>query len=256
MDRNNCLDLRVVEKAHLKQGGSQFLLRFENPGWNARPGQFAMVRPPSFGLDLVWGRPFSIADADDGSLTFFIRDCGRGTGRIAALEPGDTATVWGPLGSFFSRDEHAPVLLLAGGIGLAPFLGYVRNDPAPERIELFLGHTLGLEEYPIHLVPETVRLSTFHQRTMDDLATFIDLLAEKIRRHEDGLVQACGPEPYLRTVARLAAEAGAVCELSLENRMACGVGACLGCVTKPADGGLPVQSCTSGPVFWASEVLL
>jgi dihydroorotate dehydrogenase electron transfer subunit len=100
-------------------------------------------------------------------------------------------------------------------------------------------------------------VETFREQGPDDIARFVSLLEDRIAAWpSDGLALACGPTPFMRTVKAVAERVGLRLQVSLENRMACGVGACLGCVTKPADGGLPVQSCTSGPVFWAGEVLL
>ncbi len=79
--------------------------------------------------------------------------------------------------------------------------------------------------------------------------------------NQQGLVVACGPEPFLKYIWTLSNELGVRAQLSLENKMACGVGACLGCVAKTSkkwadakNSGLPVQTCTSGPVFWASDL--
>jgi len=91
----------------------------------------------------------------------------------------------------------------------------------------------------------------------DDLQCIIGKMKEMIHDYaqRDGLILSCGPTPFMRTVQTFAREFGARAQVSLENRMACGVGACLGCVTKDG-GGHHVQVCTRGPVFWTDKVEL
>ncbi len=263
MEHKTCTSLRIVENRPLG-GGAQYLLSLENPGWGAggktwRPGQFVMLRPVSWGLELTWARPFSIAQVDEGGLRLVIRPAGRGTDRIAGLAPGDEVFLWGPLGTSFVTEPETPTLLLAGGVGLAPFWGYAARHPAPANLRLVLGHTIDLAAFPLDPFAPLAgagRLHTFHQRTMADLDAFIALLERHIADHgraANGLVLACGPGPFLRTVRRLCDAAGARCQVSLENRMACGIGACLGCVARDA-AGRNVQSCTRGPVFWTRDL--
>lgn len=257
-----CLELRVRSLeifgpdpgAH---GPEQFLLRLESPGWDWRPGQFVMVRAEGFGLELVWGRPLSIALEDDHGLALLVQRVGRGTGHLARLAPGQRLTVWGPLGNGFPEPQgQRPTLLLAGGVGLAPFLGYAARHPQPERLRLILGHRLALARFPMPLLHPAVRLTTFHDQGPQDLARFVALLDQQMAALETGgMVLACGPSPFLATVQRLALAAGVEAHLSLESRMACGLGACLGCVTRDPTGH-HVQVCTHGPVFRADRVNL
>jgi dihydroorotate dehydrogenase electron transfer subunit len=119
---------------------------------------------------------------------------------------------------------------------------------------MVFGHTLPLTAYPWPALTGGVAAEEFHEQGREDLAKFIALMESRINElPAAGLVLACGPLPMLKTVKDLAARAGVRCQLSLENRMACGVGACLGCVCKTAEGEL-VQVCARGPVFWAQDV--
>jgi dihydroorotate dehydrogenase electron transfer subunit len=206
---------------------------------------------------MLWARPFSISSGDKASVSLFIQAVGRGTRRIAELRPGDTVAMWGPLGNSFAVEPDTPTLLLAGGIGIAPFRGYVEQHPHPENLALFLAHRLPLDCYPYELLSKTVSSRCMLEAKPSDLNCIIDTMRELIREYADkgGLVLCCGPTPFMRTVQRFAAEFGARAQVSLENRMACGVGACLGCVTKDGEGH-HVQVCTRGPVFWADKVEL
>ncbi len=230
----------------------------ERPNWSRwRPGQFVMVRHPSFGQELTWGRAISISRMTDAGLTLFIQLAGRGTRRLADTRPGESLTVWGPLGNGFAVQEK-PTLMLAGGVGLAPFLAYAEKHPNPQSLELFFGHRLPIATYPFedlaNLAPAMTRRH-FHEQTPEDLPRFIAQLRELMTRYKDGLVLACGPTPFLRTVRELALELGTMTQLSLENKMGCGVGACLGCVVQD-EHDEPVQVCSRGPIFWAHKITL
>lgn len=253
MEHKTCRMLRVRALKELS-GGEQYLLTLDDPGFSSwKPGQFVMIRPVSFGLEMLWARPISIAACDESGLVLMVRRAGRGTERMAGLAPGDEVALWGPLGTSFATEREKPTLLLAGGIGLAPFWGYAARHPRPENLHLLLGHTLPLEGFPLDPFAGIGRVETFYQRTMAELDAFVALLDERVAGFAGGLVLACGPTPFLRTVRRLADKHGARCQVSLENRMACGIGACLGCVVKDAAGNL-VQSCTRGPVFWTHDL--
>lgn len=250
-----CVDLKVL---HNSAQGTQglFHLHLEPVDWEWQPGQFVMVRPPGWGRDPVWPRPFSISDLDQNSLRLFIQVMGRGTSLLAGLRPGDRVTVWGPLGLGFHVPAGKPTLLLAGGIGIAPFVGLVRRHPSPDQLALLLGHRLGLDDYPFAFFSSSIEAQALRQTTQSDIEDFVLVLEERFSSlPANGLVLACGPAPFLRVVQRLALSTGIRTQLSLENRMACGVGACLGCVVQDSRGEL-VQTCIRGPVFWADEVRL
>jgi dihydroorotate dehydrogenase electron transfer subunit len=243
--------------------GSLWLLDLELPvgfgketGW--QPGQFVMLRPWSWSFEPLWARPFSICMAGNGLLRIFFQVVGRGTRAIAGLQAGDRVVLWGPLGNGFAVEADTPTLLLAGGIGLAPFIGYAWAHPQPEMLSLLLGHRQPVSSYPLSLFPKSVSIQTSRQTCDVDLACFVRELEARITLHTrtKALILACGPHPFLCAVQDIALRHGARTQLSLENLMACGVGACLGCVVETLGQGLPLQVCTQGPVFWSTEVRL
>ncbi|EGB14142.1 Dihydroorotate dehydrogenase, electron transfer subunit protein [Pseudodesulfovibrio mercurii] len=261
MSLRNCSSVKVLKVSPVgqsKTAGEFFELTLERPDWDGwKPGQFVMIRPSAWELDMLWGRPFSLCSGDDASVTLFIQAVGRGTRRIAALKPGDSVAMWGPLGNYFAVEPDTPTLLLAGGIGIAPFRGYVEQHPQPGNLALFLAHRLPLDCYPYALLSRAVDCRCMLEAKPSDLDCIIEALRGLIEEYADkgGLVLACGPTPFMRTVQRFAGEYGVRAQVSLENRMACGVGACLGCVTRNGEGH-HVQVCTQGPVFWADNVEL
>ncbi len=245
---------------------SFFALRLERPQWKSwRPGQFVMVRPTSFGFEIPWARPFGICHVTEQHLICFFQVVGKGTARMAELKQGDTVQLWGPLGNGFAVEPETPTLLLAGGMGIVPFVGYVHEHPKPWNLSMIFGHKASLRCYPIDSINERITVDTLRETVPGDLDNFLFSMRESMQEiaEQNGLVLACGPEPFLKTVQRKALELNVRTQLSLESRMACGVGACLGCVAHTTDAwpvedkkSWPVQTCTHGPVFWADQISL
>lgn len=243
-----------------------FALRLSNPGWQDwLPGQFVMLRPESFGLEFPWGRPFSICHMTPRHMVCFFKIAGRGTAEMAKLKAGDRVGIWGPLGNSFAMERGKPTLLLAGGMGIAPFVGYVNRHPAPWNVSMLFGHREPAGCYPLDSINERITVDCLQEHSDGDLDNFIYTMQEKIAdcAEQDGLVLACGPLPFLATVKKLSGQLKARTQISLEPRMACGVGACLGCVCRTssqwpvaASREGYVQVCTHGPVFWADQVEL
>lgn len=268
MNSQSCKELKVLDLVPFGQStGDQhlFALRLENPGWTSwKPGQFVMLRPVSWGLELVSARPFSISSLNERGLTVFVQVVGRGTERIANLKPGDSVTTWGPLGTAFKAEPDVPTLILSGGIGLAPFVGYVRHHPTPSKIRLEFGHRLPLGCYPFDTIAERVHADSHHEQSVEDREAMFKYMEEIVISYaaKNGLVLACGPTPFLKRIQELTAKHKARCQISVETRMACGIGACLGCVVDSTGKGKiktdtgKLQSCMHGPVFWSDEVQL
>lgn len=269
MTKEQCTVLKVLDNVPFGQVAGEhlfFALRLERPDWTDwLPGQFVMVRPSGWALDMLWARPFSICRVSPRDLVLFFQAVGRGTRRMATLKSGDEVLVWGPLGNGFAVEPETPTLMLAGGIGIAPFVGYTHHHPKPWNLHMEFGHRMPLNCYPFESINEKIMGDAHHETSREDLAAFIERMDKRIAEYaaQDGLVLACGPTPFLTTVQRLALQHGARCQLSLETRMACGVGACLGCVTKVSDDmhatGVAAgraQVCEHGPVFWAHQVTL
>lgn len=163
----------------------------------------------------------------------FFQVQGNGTRRMAELKAGDTVQAWGPLGNGFAMEPDTPTLLLAGGMGIVPFVGYVNEHPKPWNVSMLFGHREPISCYPVDSINEHVPLDSLRENTPGDLDNFIFSLQERMREYAEqkGLVLACGPLPFLRTVHTLAKELGVRTQLSLENRCL-RVGACLGCVVR------------------------
>lgn len=246
-----------------------FLLRLEAPALAraGRPGQFVMVRcadPRS--TDPLLRRPLALhrLHPEQGSLELLVRVVGRGTAWLAARAPGDTFDLLGPLGQGFALPRPGRnLLLVAGGIGIAPLVAVA--DEALARgcaVVLALGARTAAELYPATLLPPEVEL---HVATDDGSAGRQATVIELLRDPDLGLLpwadqlMACGPRPMLVELSA-AVRAGRLrwrtgfAQVSLEERMACGVGACLGCVVPTRQGYRRV--CRDGPVFDLKDLLL
>jgi dihydroorotate dehydrogenase electron transfer subunit len=185
------------------------------------PGQFFMLRP----LGLLLPRPMSLCLAPPGELAFLVDPIGPGTRALAELEAGEEVDVLGPLGNGFALDVDRP-LLVGGGIGVAPFPYLSERLGGPQAL---LGFRTALHAEAAALVPnaEVVLEPTY--------------VTEALEPGRD--VLACGPEPMLEAVRRLAPDA----QLAWEAPMACGYGACYGCAVE-IDGRL-ARLCVEGPVL-------
>lgn len=221
----------------------------------AEPGQFVMI---GYGLDtpgvFMLPRPFSIGwRSSDGRVGILLRVFGQGTRRMSELAPGDRVLLLGPLGQPFRIGEDRPILCVAGGVGLAPFLFLAGAARAA-------GHDVtlvyGERSAPYVFDPALIRELTGGVAqiwTEDGSAGSRGLVIEGIDPDGDALLLACGPTAMLNAVASLAREHGRDLQVSVEEYMACGVGTCQGCVVPGTDGRW-IKSCTEGPVFDAREL--
>jgi len=217
-----------------------------------RPGQFYMLA-----AEQDWGgedgrpylpRAFSFARASDGRLAFLLEAIGPGTDRLARLREGEGLWVTGPLGIGFTPPERGRALLVGGGIGAAPLLCW-RDELAPEAAVL-LGFRSGAHAEAAALFPGASVATDDGSVGRQGFVT--ELLREELDRDSDATVYACGPPPMLEAVRALCAEREVPAQLAMESGMACGFGACMGCVVPTKNG--YVRLCVDGPVVDAAEL--
>jgi dihydroorotate dehydrogenase electron transfer subunit len=212
-----------------------------------RPGQFYMLAAAS-----RWGgggderpylpRAFSHARAREGRLSFLLEAIGPGTERLAELREGEGLHLVGPLGIGWRQTPRA--VLVGGGIGAAPLL-CLQDELGPDH-PVLLGFRSAAHAEAASLFAGDVRLATDDgSRGHHGLVT--DLLRDELDRDPSVTVFACGPPPMLEAVRALSAERGFPAQLALESGMACGFGACFGCVV-PTKAGY-IRLCVDGPVL-------
>ncbi len=250
----------VVENRCLN--GNYFALKIESEymACGARPGQFAMVKC-GYRHDPLLRRPFSFSHLcpDTGRVGFVYEVRGSGTRWMRELKPGDDLDLLGPLGNGFGPGEdHEATVLIAGGMGVAPLASLAGEMWRKGReFSFFVGaqsksQVLLMGQLRKYGMPTAVATEDGSQG-FEGLVT--QLVEKKHGWDEIGTVYACGPTAMLKEVKRLTRESPAPVYLSLEERMACGVGACLGCSVKDSQGGY-LRVCADGPVFEAQEVVL
>jgi dihydroorotate dehydrogenase electron transfer subunit len=250
-----CRTLRVQEVTG-PQNHPFYRMRLDSPGWSWRPGQFLMLRAEKWGIDPLCARPFSIADQDEDSLHIYWQAVGRMTRTMTELRPGDELTVWGPLGNGFEHRHDIPTLLLAGGMGIVPFIGLIRRQQQVQNLELIFGHRYDLDSYPYAEIADKVLTWSLQDTCQADLEKLGRALQVKIEGYSpDGRILACGPAPFLRMVQEIVLDKRARAQLSLETHMACGIGACLGCAATTRDG-RTLKVCQDGPVFEAENIVI
>lgn len=225
----------------------------------ATAGQFIGIFPKD--KSKLLARPLSICDADEETLKIVYRVSGEGTKEISTWQAGDDAVILGILGNGYnlSKDYKKP-LLMGGGIGIPPMLLLAKklNAYLPKSD---INVVLGYRNSDLFLKEEFEKYATVHIATEDGSVgtkgNVLDLCREK--GLDSDVICACGPMGMLRAIKAYADSQGVPAYISLEERMACGVGACLGCVvkTKEKDHHSNVNNariCTDGPVFLASDL--
>jgi NAD(P)H-flavin reductase len=221
-----------------------------------RPGQFYMLSALE-----GWGggaderpylpRAFSFARAlPDGTLQFLLEAIGPGTGRLAELEPGEQLGLVGPLGIGFEPVAAERSLLVGGGIGAAPLL-CLQDELGPDA-RVLLGFRSAAHAEGASLFAPGVEVAT-DDGSVGRRGFVTELLREQLDRGEGSdVVFACGPPQMLEAVRALCAERDVTAQLALESGMACGYGACFGCVVPTRSG--YVRLCVDGPVLDAAEL--
>ena len=214
------------------------------------PGQFVEIEVPNC-KDTFLRRPISIHDVDYSSntLSLLIKIVGCGTDTLSKMEKGMRLNLIYPLGNGFSKPDVNEVLFVGGGYGIAPFLHFGKElNKMGIKPVILLGAN---SKYDFVRLDEYEKLGDLHLTTIDGSAgekgvvTYHSILKERAGIFRK--IYCCGPEPMMKAVGAYAKLNHIDCEVSLDNLMACGIGACLCCVTDTVRGNEIV--CTSGPVF-------
>ena len=212
------------------------------------PGQFVQVEITN-SKNTFLRRPISVnfIDATDNTLWLLVRCAGEGTINLVESSIGSTINLVLPLGNGFNATPGGRRLLIGGGVGVAPllYLGKQLHDVGTE-VTFLLGARSAAD---LAMIEEFEKYGTVCISTEDGSRGekgFVTMHSVMNERFD--LIQCCGPMPMMKAVARKAKESATPCEVSLENLMACGIGACLCCVEDTTDGG-NVCVCKEGPVF-------
>lgn len=227
---------------------------------NALPGQFVNVKCCE-GINALLRRPISICcvDKNKGTFDIIFQIKGIGTEYLSQKKCGDQVDVIGPLGkSFYVSEEYKSIAIVGGGIGIFPLLFLLREMKNTEK-NAFLGFRsidfVVLEE-EFKQACDNLFISTDDGSYENKGIITVPLESELSKKKYD-IIYTCGPMPMVKSVAQIAKDRDIKCQVSLEQRMGCGIGACLVCACKTGtnDDWKYSHVCKDGPVFWSDEVI-
>ncbi len=234
--------------AHFRISDDIFVLAVERKGAPAAAGQFFMLK--CWDKELTLMRPISIFKADEDMLGFMYRVVGEGTRRLSGLKAGDTLQLLGALGTGYPiRALHGKVALVGGGLGIPPLCQtakeLIRQGVQVEAYIGFRDTLFAVEDFEPHCHDIFISTETGSEG-------YKGFITDLLKPEKYDAVITCGPEGMMRKVAALCAAQNTPCWCSMERRMACGIGACLGCSIRTTEGMKRV--CKDGPVFRADQV--
>ena len=248
-------DFRLIENKEWAKS-TYLLLQSDESLEDIKAGQFVQVKVDD-AANTYLRRPISIHDVDyqNRTITLLVQRVGEGTNKISDTEINDTLNIIYPLGNGFTmpEDKNAKVVLVGGGIGIAPmyYLGKVLKEKGLEPVFVLGGRSK----------EDLIMLDKFSSVGEVYITTNDGSLGEQgfVTQHsvwkekKFDMIYTCGPKPMMMAVANLARENDICCEVSLENLMACGLGACLCCVENTIEGHVCV--CKEGPVMNINKLL-
>ena len=243
----------IIRQEQLGNGIYSMWLRTDEIAAHAKAGQFVSVYCQD-GSRLL-PRPISICEIDkkDGAIRLVYRVAGKGTDEFSKMHTGEQLHIVGPLGNGFPKGEKK-AFLIGGGIGIPPMLELAKELDCEKQM------VLGYRD-ELFLLDEFKKYGEVYVATEDGSAGTEGNVLDAIRENglEADIIYACGPTPMLRALKAYAAEKQMECWISMEERMACGIGACLACVCKSKDKDehsnvKNKRICKEGPVFRAEEV--
>lgn len=250
-------ECKLIKKEKLKENIFKFSVQADEMVKEAKPGQFVEIRV-SEAVEPFLRRPISIfnMDKEKGILEFIFRVQGKGTTLLAKKEEGELIDIVGPLGyGTFKYEEYENIAIIGGGIGVFPLYELAKNANKEKNVNIYLGFR---NKNEVLLEEEFKKVSKNLTIATDDgsyakKGYIIEELKKSVEKEKPDVIFACGPLPLLKAVQKLATEEKIPCQISLEEKMGCGLGVCLGCAVKMKAGGYQ-HVCKQGPVFEAENV--
>lgn len=242
--------LRLISNSQIANGIFDMRLEYNQDDLPVMCGQFAHVYVPGKSLR----RPISVCDCSNGDLRLVYQVKGEGTKIMSQMKPETSVDVLVPLGNGFNIQSGRRYCLIGGGIGVPPMLYTAKHCENPLVISGFRNESLVILQDDFAAAGAQTILATD-----DGTAGVKGFVTDILKQHLDEIdeVCACGPTPMLKAIAQICRAEGKPCQISLEERMACGIGACLVCAVKVRKNGEEIMQhvCKNGPVFNAEEVV-
>lgn len=246
-------DLLVEENVAINEKSFLLKLKSDEPLPEILAGQFANILVENVS-DRILRRPISIHDVDylTNTISFVLQKIGKSTNKLSKIQKDERLNVVFPLGNSFPMNESNP-LLVGGGVGTAPlyYLAKLYNGKS-KRCSILIG---AKNKEQLFLIDSYKNVADVYISTEDGSMGEIGIITKNSILNKDfSSIICCGPTPMMKSIAEIASKRHTKCYVSLENRMACGVGACLCCVQKTkSDGNQCV--CTKGAVFDAEDIV-
>lgn len=253
-------DCEILKIEKLIEGIYKFTLKAEEIAKNAKAGNFIEIQVSTTGEPFL-RRPISIYNIDGDNIEIIFQVKGKGTEILSNKKVGDKINVLGPLGyGTFSVKEYKKVAIIGGGIGTYPLYELAKELKGKADVTMYMGFRnkdLVTLEKEFKDVCNKVVITTDDGSYMQK-GFALDVLKSDCMQEKTDMIFACGPLPMLKAVQSFANENNIPCEMSLEERMGCGIGACLGCAVKVVSGTEPRYGhvCKEGPVFKSTDVEL
>lgn len=258
---------KIIENTKLAPDIFKMVIESEHIAQTIRPGQFVNIKCCE-GINTILRRPISVCSVDkiNNYFTIAYQKRGKGTEYLSRMKEGDILDVIGPLGGTFDpADKYKSIAVIGGGIGIFPLL-YLLKENRSVKKTAFIGfrskdYTVFIDEFKEHT--NDLFIST-DDGSLGYKGFITDLLENRITEEKFDIIYTCGPEIMMKKVIQAAHLAGIPTQVSLEQRMGCGIGACLACVCKIRIKSDDVKEnagweykrvCKDGPVFWGDEVI-
>lgn len=251
----------LIKKEKLIDGIYKFSVKAPEIANIAKAGQFLEIKVSETGEPFL-RRPISIfnIDKESGIVEFVFQVKGRGTELLQQKEIGTMIDIMGPLGfGTFNIQEYKSVAIIGGGIGIYPLYELTKELKGKASLNVYLGFrdkSLVTCEKEFETIGLNKLVVTTDDGSYKEKGFAIDFMKKDIEEHKVDMIFACGPLPMLRAIREYAIKENIPCQISLEERMGCGIGACLGCAVKVISGAEPRYGhvCKEGPVFEAKNV--
>ena len=257
------LKARLIKKEELKPDIFKFSMQAKEITDIAKPGQFVEIRITDT-LDPFLRRPISIynIEKEKGIIEIIFQVKGKGTELLSKKQEGDFIDIIGPLGNgVFKFEKHKNIAVIGGGIGIFPL--YELTKEAKE-LNLNIDTYIGFRNKELVVLEKEFENTSNNLTITTDDGSYknkgfaIDYLKENLKTKKVDCIYTCGPLPMIKAVKALAEENNLECQISLEEKMGCGLGVCLGCAVKTAESSKEdpqyVHVCKDGPVFESKSV--
>lgn len=252
------VDCELIKKEKIIDGIYKFSLNAPEIAKQAKAGQFLEIKVSKTSEPFL-RRPISIFNIDGDIVEIIFQVKGRGTELLAEIEEGEKIDIIGPLGfGAFKIQKYKKVAIIGGGIGTYPLYELAKELKGKADVTMYMGFRnkdlVTLEKEFEEVVNKLVL--TTDDGSYKEKGFAINFLKEDCQKEKPDMIFACGPLPMLKAVREFAIQENIPCQISLEERMGCGIGACLGCAVKVISGEEPRYGhvCKEGPVFNAKDV--